>query len=102
MAANTTKTKKRKAPAKQPASRKTAAAKKKKQSTRGYHTGGVDTVISVEDVTRQVEAIAEEVSIDQLDKLVQGEPYLTIDHLNAGYGKMEILHDLNLRVSREQ
>ncbi|MGI9463454.1 MAG: ATP-binding cassette domain-containing protein, partial [Aestuariivirgaceae bacterium] len=69
---------------------------------RGYGGGGVETVISVEDVTRQVEAIAEEVTVKQLDALVKGEPYLTIDGLNAGYGKMEILHNLNLRVGRQQ
>lgn len=91
----------RKTPAKKPAARKTAA-KKPAKTTRGYHTGGVDTVISVEDVTRQVEAIAEEVSVAKLDKLVKGEPFLTIDNLRAGYGKMQILHDLNLRVGRKQ
>lgn len=124
MAAKSTKTTKRKAAAKKPpagrktparksaaskkaAAKKTAVArktatKKKAGSTRGYHMGAVDTVISVEDVTREVEAIAEEVSVSQLDKLVKGEPYLTIDHLRAGYGKMQILHDLNLRVGRKQ
>lgn len=79
-----------------------AAPRKRGKNISGYGAGGVDTVISVEEVTRQIEAIAKEVSIDQLDKLVKGEPYLTIDHLNAGYGKMEILHDLNLRVGKQQ
>lgn len=106
MAAQRKKTTRRKAPAKTAAKRKPArkapAKSAAKPNTRGYGSGGVDTVISVEDVTRQVEAIAEEVTIDQLDALVKGEPFLTIDGLNAGYGKMEILHNLNLRVGRKQ
>jgi branched-chain amino acid transport system ATP-binding protein len=68
----------------------------------GYHVGDADTVISVEDVTRQVAEIAQTVTVDQLDSLVGGEPYLSIDNLCAGYGKMEILHDLSLRVGKGQ
>jgi len=68
----------------------------------GYHVGDADTVISVDDVTRQVAEIAETVTVDQLDALVGGEPYLTIENLCAGYGKMEILHDLSLRVGKGQ
>ncbi|MEO0620175.1 MAG: ABC transporter ATP-binding protein [Pseudomonadota bacterium] len=64
--------------------------------------GTVDAVISVEDVVKQAQAIAEEVSVDQLDALVGGEPYVSINNLRAGYGQMEILHDLNLRVGRKQ
>lgn len=93
----------RKTPAKTAAKRRTKSKQPASgKRTRGYGGGGVDTVISVEEVTRQVEAIAKEVKVDQLDKLVKGEPFLTIDHLNAGYGKMEILHDLNLRVGKQQ
>ena len=72
------------------------------KGSRGYGLGDVSTVISVEDVTRQVAEIAEEVTVEQLDALVEGEPYLAIDDLRAGYGKMEILHNLNLRVGRKQ
>ena len=68
----------------------------------GYHMGDVETVISVEEVTRQVADIAEEVSIDQLKQLVTGDAYLTIDDLHAGYGQMEILHGINLFVGRKQ
>jgi len=93
---------KKTAAAKKPAASRKAEASKPKARTRGYHMGAVDTVISVEDVTRQVEAIAEEVKVSQLDKLVKGEPYLTIDNLRSGYGKMQILHDLNLRVGKQQ
>lgn len=79
-----------------------ASARKRGKNITGYGAGGVDTVISVEEVTRQIQAIAEEVSVRQLDDLVQGEPFLQIDNLRAGYGKMQILHNLNLRVGRKQ
>ena len=73
-----------------------------KKNVSGYGGGGVDTVISVEDVTRQVAAIAEDVTVEKLDALVGGESYVTIENLRAGYGKMEILHGINLRVGRKQ
>lgn len=93
------KTTKAKKPA---AAQKAATGKAATRTVRGYGGGKVDTVISVEDVTREVEAIAKKVSLEQLDNLVKGEPYVRIDNLNAGYGQMEILHNLNLRVGREQ
>ena len=101
----------KKAPAKKAAAKKTAAkkpaakkavSKQAEEAISGYGSGGVETVISVDEVTRQVAAIAEEVSIDKLDSLVGGDPYVTIENLNAGYGKMEILHDVSLRVGRKQ
>ncbi len=70
--------------------------------TRGYHMGEVDTVISVEEVTKQVEAMRSEIALETLDALAGHEPYLEIDNLHAGYGKMEILHGLNLKVGRGQ
>jgi branched-chain amino acid transport system ATP-binding protein len=73
-----------------------------KSRATGYHTGSVDTVISVEDVARQAAAIAEDVTVEQLDSLVGGEPFLVIENLRAGYGKMEILHEVNLRIGRGQ
>ncbi|MDA0654900.1 MAG: ABC transporter ATP-binding protein [Proteobacteria bacterium] len=72
-------------------------------STRGYGAGGVSTVISVEDVVREVEKISESApSLDDLAALANNKPYLTIDSLRAGYGKMEILHDFNLQVGKGQ
>ncbi len=68
----------------------------------GYHGGDVDTVISVEEVTRQAAAIAEDVTVDKLEGLVGADPYVSIENLRAGYGKMEILHDVSLRVGRKQ
>lgn len=80
-----------------------AEEKNKMQSSRGYHEGSVDTVISVEDVNRQAAALAKEgVSADKVAALAGGTPYLTIKNLNAGYGKMEILHDFNLQVAKGQ
>ena len=73
------------------------------KAARGYHTGGVDTVISVEDVVREAERIAEEgPSPERIADLAHGEPFLRIDGLNAGYGQMEILHNLNLQVAKKQ
>ena len=68
----------------------------------GYGAGGVDSVISVDEVVKQTAAIAEEITLEQLDGLVEGEPYVTLDNLHAGYGQMEILHGINLRVGRKQ
>ncbi|SDG20773.1 MULTISPECIES: ABC transporter ATP-binding protein [Thalassobaculum] len=73
------------------------------RSTRGYGSGDVSTVISVEDVTRQARAIAEQgPSVAELDALCVGEPFVEINDLRAGYGKMQILHDFNLRVGKGQ
>lgn len=71
-------------------------------SIRGYGGGGVDAVISVDEVTRRVAEMAESVSLSDLEQLCEGDPYVAIDGLNAGYGKMQILHNFNLRVGRKQ
>ncbi len=39
---------------------------------------------------------------DYLAGLARNEPYVSIDNLRAGYGKMEILHDFNLHVAKNQ
>jgi branched-chain amino acid transport system ATP-binding protein len=64
--------------------------------------GPVDTVISVEEVTRQARALRKDVTVAELDALAGGAPHLRIDDLNAGYGAMEILHGFNLRVGPRQ
>ncbi|MCP4431655.1 MAG: ABC transporter ATP-binding protein [Gammaproteobacteria bacterium] len=74
----------------------------KDEKVRGYHGGDVDSVISVEEVTRQAAAIAEDITIEQLDELAGNEPHVSINNLVAGYGQMEILHNLNLRVGKAQ
>ena len=73
-----------------------------KPGAKGYGSGGVEAIISVEEVERQAAAIAEEVSIESIDKLAGNKPFVTIENLHAGYGKMEILHGINLRVGRKQ
>jgi len=73
------------------------------RSARGYHTGAVDTIISVEDVAREAEQIAEAgPSLAQISELAHGEAFLSIDGLRAGYGQMEILHSLDLQVAKRQ
>lgn len=68
----------------------------------GYHLGSVDTVISVEEVTRQAQALGEGVTPAELEQLVGGEAFVSIENLRAGYGKMQILHDFDLRVGQGQ
>ena len=68
----------------------------------GYHTIDTDSVISVDEVTRQAKEMAETVSIEKVAALANNAPYVSIENLNAGYGKMEILHDFNLQVARKQ
>jgi branched-chain amino acid transport system ATP-binding protein len=78
---------------------KTERAKK----ARGYHMGRVDTVISVDDVIREAQKISERgPSKADIAKLAGSVPYVVIDDLRAGYGKMEILHTFNLQVARKQ
>lgn len=72
------------------------------ERVRGYGAGGVDAVISVDEVERQAAAIAEDIPIEKLDELTGNESYVTIKDLHAGYGKMEIIHGLNLRVGHKQ
>ena len=64
----------------------------------------VDTapIISVDEVTRQAQALAREVAVSELDVLAHNDPVLKIDNLRAGYGAMEILHGFSMRVGRGQ
>ncbi|MCH8167554.1 MAG: ABC transporter ATP-binding protein [Proteobacteria bacterium] len=59
--------------------------------------------MSVEAVAREAAKISDRApSPEALSALVEGEAFLSIDKLRAGYGKMEILHDFDLRVGRGQ
>ncbi len=70
---------------------------------RGYGRGGVETVISVEDVNRQASQLAKEgIPPSRLAELAQNDDFVKIDGLRAGYGKMQILHDFNLQVGKGQ
>ena len=73
------------------------------RQVRGYGLGGVDTVISVEDVNRQAAALTTEaIPESHLAALADNKPFVKIAGLRAGYGKMEILHNFNLQVGKGQ
>ena len=52
--------------------------------------------------TGQYSVLGKAPGSDELKKLSQDEVFLTIKKLSAGYGKMEILHDFDLFVSKAQ
>lgn len=62
----------------------------------------IGAAISVDEVARQALEIAQDVDVEELDALAGHKAQLRIDDLHAGYGQMEILHGLNLRVARGQ
>ena len=53
-------------------------------------------------VKDQYSVLGKAPSSDDLKKLSSGDTHLTINHLSAGYGKMEILHKFDLFVSKAQ
>ena len=71
--------------------------------TRSTGFGDVETVIGVDDVAREAEQlIIEGPARERLAELAGPDPILDIDQLTAGYGKMEILHAINLFAGRGQ
>ncbi len=75
----------------------------KTRNISGYGLGSVDSVMSVDDVAREAEAIAAGgPSREELQALSRGEPAIRIENLTAGYGRMEILHGIDLYVGRGQ
>ncbi len=69
----------------------------------GYGLGGVDVVMSVDQVAKEAASIAASAPLEsELRALVDGDVFLSIDNLCAGYGKMEILHDYSLRIGQGQ
>ena len=91
---------------------KTAASKKQKPSkspakskkrVTGYGSGGVDVVMSVDQVAKEAATIAANAPTHkELMKLASNASLLPINNLRAGYGKMEILHDFSLEVAKGQ
>ena len=74
-----------------------------KDKIRGHGDGGVTTVLSVDDVAREADRIARQAPpVNALEAYANNDSYLSIDHLHAGYGRMEILHDFSLRVAKGQ
>ncbi|HCJ61878.1 MAG TPA: ABC transporter ATP-binding protein, partial [Alphaproteobacteria bacterium] len=79
------------------------SAKKTEQNVSGYGSGGVDVVMSVDQVAREAASIAANApTVPELEKLANKDNYLSINNLRAGYGKMEILHEFSLRIGRGQ
>ena len=71
--------------------------------TRGYGLGAVETVLSVDDVARAAaELAAEGPTRERLAELAGAEPLLSIENLNAGYGRMQVLHGFSLEVAKGQ
>lgn len=69
----------------------------------GYGAGGVDTVLSVDEVARAANELGLKApKPEALDALVEGDAQVRLDGLVAGYGRMEILHGVNLRVGKGQ
>ena len=98
--------------AKKPAAKKAAMSKATKskatksktaKNVSGYGTGGVDVVMSVDQVAKEAASIAAAApKVAELENLAGDDTLLTISDLCAGYGKMQILHDFSLRVGRGQ
>ena len=64
---------------------------------------GLTSALSVDEVARQAQQMSENApGRARLQQLCRGEPHLEIEGLTAGYGKMEILHDLDLLVGSGQ
>ena len=75
----------------------------KKGTISGYGTGGVDSVLSVDQVAKEAASISSEApQAKELASLISGQPFLKIENLRAGYGKMEILHNFNLSIGNGQ
>ena len=71
--------------------------------TSGYGSGTVDVVMSVDQVAKEAEAISVSApEINKLAELAENKDFLAINNLKAGYGKMEILHDFNLKIAKGQ
>ena len=72
------------------------------KKTRGYGEGKTDTVVSVDEVLKESEKIKAKVSNENLLSLSNNSKFLEINGLQAGYGKMQILHNFNLFVGKGQ
>ncbi len=94
----------KKAPVKKTSPKKAPTKKAaKKGAVSGYGGGSVDVVMSVDQVAKEAASIAANApTVAELDAMITGETFLSINNLRAGYGKMEILHDFNLRIGKGQ
>ena len=53
-------------------------------------------------MANQYDVLGKAPGLEELNKLSSNDVHLTIRGLNAGYGKMEILHKFDLTVSKAQ
>ncbi|PLX61757.1 ABC transporter ATP-binding protein [Sedimenticola selenatireducens] len=73
------------------------------RSKKDYGLGSVKTALSVDEVARQAGRIAAQgPDRKALVALADGAPRLHIESLTAGYGRMEILHQVDLYVGQGQ
>ena len=69
----------------------------------GYGTGDIKTIISVDDVIREAQDIsANKPTREELLTLAGRDALIELNGLHAGYGKMEIIHGLDLFVGQGQ
>ena len=88
-------------------SKSTHRGKKKettdKKKIKGYGAGSVNVVMSVDQVAKEAASISKNApSESKLEDLANKETFLSIKNLRAGYGKMQILHNFNLRIGKGQ
>ena len=77
--------------------------KRSRRRISGYGDGSTEVVLSVDAVAEEAARLAAEApSMERLVELAGGDPYVAIEKLHAGYGRMEILHGLNLMVGKGQ
>ena len=70
---------------------------------RGHGLGNVDTVLSVDAVEQAAADLAASgPTAAELEALAGGAPLIAVDGLVAGYGVMEILHGIDLRLGAGQ
>jgi branched-chain amino acid transport system ATP-binding protein len=78
-------------------------AERERPSIERQRAGEAPPTLSVDEVEQRAsELAAEGPSVEQLDRLAGPDPVVSIDGLFAGYGTMEILHGIHLRVGRGQ
>lgn len=75
---------------------------KETQTISGYGQGSTDTVLSVDAVAEEAEALGLAVSRDKILDLAGDDLLVEIKGLTAGYGRMEILHEIDLAVGKGQ
>ena len=69
----------------------------------GYGEGTVGAAVSVEQVARESASLIERgVPPETLDDLAGGDDFISVRGLVAGYGRMEILHGVDLQAGRGQ